>query len=187
MKTTRLLKRKLSQALCSLALLAVTIIFLNGCKKEELSTPVSNQETVSNSIPKNIGGYDQILLFRTIIIDHRTGRSLMPNYMVTITDDGMVKYVGRANVRTLGTMEFKVHPSALYQISAFSSTMNFFEIKTNTQSEFEVDHPMTVTTYLPSLPETRPVTLFDNGQKPEVLISYRNKIEALLNISSLIH
>lgn len=87
---------------------------LTGCQKEEHSIPPSSsQESVNiNSGSKETS--EKALVFRAITFDHLNGKSFLPDYIVTVTNEGIVTYVGRANVRTLGTVEYKVHPQILY-------------------------------------------------------------------------
>lgn len=180
MKTSKTLSPKMKNILICFSLSSALALLMAGCQKEESVQPASESNEYSDQ--------KQILLseaaFESIIIDHYSGTSILPDYSVKVSADGQGVYEGKRNVAVIGKVPLDVSEATIKSLKELFSHSNFFKMRD--EVIFAPDLPINTTTYANKGGADFTKTLHDRDANPAELVSLRNKVEYLLNISKYI-
>lgn len=174
----------------SLLLTFFLAFIMAGCQKEQL--PIPGSSSYSEALGNEKLSRPEIRPNEIIRIDHQAARSFLPDYMVSLYDNGTVVFYGRKNVANYGKVTYRISESTMQEFSQIVKATDFFNISDTLT--YQQDRPLTITTFsFPIHPAGEPwfdsaaKSLIDyNGTYPEALIGMRVKVERLLKTSELI-
>ncbi|MEP7170816.1 MAG: DUF6438 domain-containing protein [Bacteroidota bacterium] len=206
MKTLQINSPLKREILFFLSLMISSLFFLASCQKEEQSLPSSEnnsngdrqvQNGAKPSLPdvKNgIGGVVALtdraishrVIFEMIKINHIAGRSMNPDYSVTVFSDGKVEYDGRRNVAVKDKVIMQIKDVTVKELRNLFEASKFFSL--DDRLSIVADIPQVLTTFNDSdIAEKAPKTLIDyNHGYPAELIALRIRTESILNIAPLV-
>lgn len=176
-------RNKLQQSggitLMSIAL--ASVLFLASCQKDELLNPSSTNSASSDRISSApIGSTNSIdrttLPFIIVKIEHQSGLSHTPAYIVSLYSEGTVVFRGIRDVGHIGTFKYKVPLNAVGKIQNLLSEV-FYEIE---GQAYVPDKMLVVTTYQRAR-DVSPRQLIDyNTSKEAKLVGLRQSVESIL-------
>ncbi len=199
MKTTKSLSGQLSNALTCLVLFATTSLFLTSCQKEELSNPqtatinertknpavkpiqLSNPQTAT--VNAKIVNPDMLhFVFKSIKIDHISGRGDLLDYSITVRSNGTATYAVTVKEREI-SRNFQVSLNALSQINNLClQYIEYADYADADNAARKLPQPLVVTTYTSARKGGDKIFRDFNG-KPEWLVLFRTAVEKVINIT----
>ncbi|MEO5572463.1 MAG: hypothetical protein ABIT08_13005 [Bacteroidia bacterium] len=168
---------KNGKSILLISLACSAAMFITGCAKEQLITPVSQVNTPNGA--KMIYPQEPFTLIK---IDHNSGLTAAPNYSVSVGNNGWITYEGRANVAFKGIVGFRVPHELIIDLNVLYHMMTFNE--RNTPPGIP-EHPIVITTYFDGRHAATTYTDFNTGS-PAALFKFRTKVEELLSISKYV-
>ena len=141
--------------------------------------PTSDQ--LANS---NTGTLAAINFYNIIKIDHVSGGTDLPDYIVLVRSDGWVVFDGHLNVRVLERIAFKINDATLTELRRIFDLYSFNYIV----PDFRVtsDMPVVYTSYQLNQLQ-RPRTIYDDYKNnPSKLILIRESVEKVLGIGNYV-
>ncbi len=182
MKTANSITRKINSAITGLILMMSTSLLITSCQKEEMQQPSSENNTASKTSNTDKLSQSAAMAFSSIRIDHIAAKSLLADYSVTINSNGMATYEGRRNVHIIRSVDFKISSEALGQINNICKSIDFFKLHGSRSSI--PDMPSVETTFRLLDKQSK---LSDYEGQPAQLVSFRTKIENILDLSRFIN
>ncbi|HKR05604.1 MAG TPA: DUF6438 domain-containing protein [Bacteroidia bacterium] len=161
--------------------ISVIVFMLSACSKDESMQPSSSStdNAMKNALP-----------YEMIKIDHMAGRSVLPDYQVTVYSDQRVVFEGRRNTAFIGKKTFTMDSESSVLKNLFESSGLFDRsvpsgVSANANDIIQADIPTVLTSYNNG---SYTVTLkdYNDPYAKSNLYNVRVKAEDLLNISSLI-
>jgi len=177
------------------AFLFAALLF-SSCSKNELDdVQVSNDQAAKEGITNTTSGSNDaagenvtanintpnpvIPINAMIYISHGPCMGACPTYTLTLSNEGEVIYTGMQNVATKGVVRYFVGPEVAYRLGSLMVTEGFF----NFDDQYLV---------IPDAPRYETVLVWNGKTKrvidcgiqvPPELVSLRQKVEDVLNIS----
>lgn len=199
MKTTKSLSGQLSSAITCFALFATTSLFITSCQKEELTDPQTatiNERTKNPAVkPVQLGKPQTAtvnskvvnpamlhLVFKSIKIDHISGRGDLSDYSITVRSNGTATYAVHVKEREI-SRDFRVSLSELRQINNLCiQYIEYADYADVDNAAKKFPQPMVVTTYTSAIKGGDKILRDFNG-KPEWLVLFRTEVEKVINIT----
>jgi len=180
MKKANSLSRKVQSCIA----VAVILLSLFACQKDNIMQPGTESSDVSGKIAAvnpSTSAYEMIK------INHISARSLLPDYEVDLFTDLTVRFTGRRNTSTMGEKIFKTDEHTFFYLKDMFESSHLFDlIPGNTPPDNSLaDIPQVFTTFNNGI---HTVTLVDNNTGvPKDLYQLRVKAEEMLHIPVLLY
>lgn len=185
MKTRNKLQQSGGITLMSIAIAGV--LFLASCQKDELLNPSSTNSASSDRISAApIGSTNSVdrstRPFIIVNIEHQSGLSHTPTYIVSLYSEGTVIFRGIRDVGHIGTFKYNVPLNAVGKIQNLMSEV-FYEIE---GQAYVPDKMLVVTTYQRAR-DVRPRQLIDyNTSEQAKLVWLRQSVESILKTDAYV-
>jgi hypothetical protein len=174
---------KITGMILCIFIICSSILFLTGCQKEELTQLNNTTENEGTSLAK-IAQNTNYSVYTIVNIEHFGSRTITPEYSIELRSDGIATFEGKRFTAFTGIKKFKVSLDLVDDIQAIFINGKFSKIPT---LPLTMDLA-TITTTFKSGPDANKIikTDYNNLNDSKMLITLRENVESLLNISSLV-
>lgn len=196
MKTANEIMKKAGR-ISAIIMFGAFLLIMTGCQKEEITPTNSNSASLEKPSPI------QTINYTMIVIDHMAMRTLMPEYSVTVFDNGKVTFIGRRNTHITGEKSFEVSKGTIIELRTLYINSKLF-IRRNfncyvNEAVFQSGNTEVAPPYdvvIPDLPFTLTIfrsdrdrgwiTLKDDNHYPANLVNLRKDTEKVLGIDKFV-